>query len=571
MIGAPLPIVRGELGDAVADLRRGLVALGVFSGCINLLLLMPALYMLQVYDRVLTSRNEGTLLALSALLVALLAVEALLDWVRSRLLGAMGGRLDDRLDGQVFDAAFKRSLSGQPGTPTEAFNDLAKLREFIAGKGLLAIFDAPWAPLFLIAIFLLDGTLGIFAMMAMLTLVALAWYNQRSTGSMMSDAGRLAAAAQDEATSRLRNLEIISALGMLGRFRERWITQQHRLRRVSTDLGNHAALLGSASRYARLVLQSGILGVGAWLVLNGQLTAGGMIAASILLGRALSPFELLISHWSSIAKAKESALRLSTLLTLRAPTTPHVVLPRPNGRVSVENLVMAPPGYRIPTIRNLSFEVEPGALVGIVGPSGSGKSTVGRALLGIWQPLSGVVRIDGAAVHQLDREDIGRWLGYLPQDVELFDGTIAENIARFGELDSAKIIDAAQRAGVHDLILRMPKGYETQIGPAGAVLSGGQRQRIGLARALFGDPALIVLDEPNASLDEAGDEALLAALRKMRTEQRTVFVISHRVNVLRLVDQIIVLDAGALKLIGSRDHVLKAAHDARALSKAVGA
>jgi ATP-binding cassette subfamily C exporter for protease/lipase len=566
-----LPIVRGELGDAVADLRRGLVALGVFSGCINLLLLMPALYMLQVYDRVLTSRNEGTLLALSALLVALLAVEALLDWVRSRLLGAMGGRLDDRLDGQVFDAAFKRSLSGQPGTPTEAFNDLAKLREFIAGKGLLAIFDAPWAPLFLIAIFLLDGTLGIFAMMAMLTLVALAWYNQRSTGSMMSDAGRLAAAAQDEATSRLRNLEIISALGMLGRFRERWITQQHRLRRVSTDLGNHAALLGSASRYARLVLQSGILGVGAWLVLNGQLTAGGMIAASILLGRALSPFELLISHWSSIAKAKESALRLSTLLTLRAPTTPHVVLPRPNGRVSVENLVMAPPGYRIPTIRNLSFEVEPGALVGIVGPSGSGKSTVGRALLGIWQPLSGVVRIDGAAVHQLDREDIGRWLGYLPQDVELFDGTIAENIARFGELDSAKIIDAAQRAGVHDLILRMPKGYETQIGPAGAVLSGGQRQRIGLARALFGDPALIVLDEPNASLDEAGDEALLAALRKMRTEQRTVFVISHRVNVLRLVDQIIVLDAGALKLIGSRDHVLKAAHDARALSKAVGA
>ncbi len=571
MIGLSLSLVRGELTDAVADLRRGLVALGVFSGCINLLLLMPALYMLQVYDRVLTSRNEGTLLALSALLVALLAVEALLDWVRSRLLGAMGGRLDDRLDGQVFDAAFKRSLSGQPGTPTEAFNDLAKLREFIAGKGLLAIFDAPWAPLFLIAIFLLDGTLGIFAMIAMLTLVALAWYNQRSTGSMMSDAGRLAAAAQDEATSRLRNLEIISALGMLERFRERWITQQHRLRRVSTDLGNRAALLGSASRYARLVLQSGILGIGAWLVLNGQLTAGGMIAASILLGRALSPFELLISHWSSIAKAKESALRLSTLLTLRAPTTPHVVLPRPNGRVSVENLVMAPPGYRIPTIRNLSFEVEPGALVGIVGPSGSGKSTVGRALLGIWQPLSGVVRIDGAAVHQLDREDIGRWLGYLPQDVELFDGTIAENIARFGELDSAKIIDAAQRAGVHDLILRMPNGYETQIGPAGAVLSGGQRQRIGLARALFGDPALIVLDEPNASLDEAGDEALLASLRKMRTEQRTVFVISHRVNVLRLVDQIIVLDAGALKLIGSRDHVLKAAHDARALSKAVGA
>ena len=569
MIGSLLPIIRGELGDAVADLRRGMVALGVFSGCINLLLLTPAIYMLQVYDRVLTSQNKGTLLALSALLVALLAVEALLDWVRSRLLGAMGRRLDDRLDGQVFDAAFKRTLSGQADSPNEALNDLAKLREFIAGKGLLAIFDAPWAPIFLLVIFLLDTSLGLFAMIAMLTLIALAWYNQRSTEAMMSDAGRLATAAHDEATSRLRNIEIITALGMLGRFRERWLAHQHRLRRVSTDLGNRTALLGSASRYARLVLQSGILGIGAWLVLNGQLTAGGMIAASILLGRALSPFELLVSHWGSIAKAKESALRLSTLLTLRASTTPHVVLPRPHGRISVENLVMAPPGYRIPTIRNLSFEVEPGALVGIVGPSGSGKSTVGRALLGIWQPLSGVVRIDDAAIHQLDREDIGRWLGYLPQDVELFDGTVAENIARFGELDSTKIIDAAQRAGVHEMILRMPKGYGTQIGPAGTVLSGGQRQRIGLARALFGDPALIVLDEPNASLDEAGDEALLTALRKMKTEQRTVFVISHRVNVLRLVDQIIVLETGALKLIGARDLVLKAAHEARALSKAV--
>ena len=570
MIGSPLKLLQGELADTVAGLRRGLMALGIFSGCINLLLLMPAVYMLQVYDRVLTSQNKGTLLALSALLVALLAVEALLDLVRSRLLGAMGRKLDDQLDGQVFDAAFRRSLSGQIGSPNEAFNDLAKLREFVAGKGLLAIFDAPWAPIFLLVIFLLDSTLGLFATMAMLTLVALAWYNQRSTGAMLSDAGRLAAVAQDEATTRLRNIEIITALGMLGRFRDRWLGHQHRLRNLSTDLGNRAALLGSASRYARMLLQSGILGVGAWLVLDGQLTAGGMIAASILLGRALSPFELLISNWSSIAKAKESAIRLSTLLALRAPVPPHVVLPRPNGRVSVESLVIGPPGFRIPTVRNVSFDVEPGALVGIVGPSGSGKSTLGRALLGIWSPLSGVVRIDGAAIHQLEREDIGRWLGYLPQDVELFDGTVAENIARFGALDSTTIIDAARRAGVHDMILRMHKGYETPIGPAGTVLSGGQRQRIGLARALFGDPALIVLDEPNASLDEAGDEALLAALRKMKTEQRTVFVISHRVNVLRLVDQIIVMDAGTLKLVGSRDHVLKAAHEARVLSKAVG-
>lgn len=571
MIGSSLRLARGEVTDAVADVRRGLMALGVFSGCINLLLLMPAVYMLQVYDRVLTSRNEGTLIALSALLAALLAIEALLDWVRSRLLGAMGQKLGDRLEAQVFDASFKHALSGQPGSPNESFRDLAKVREFIAGKGLLAIFDAPWAPIFLIVIFLLDTTLGLFATAAMMILVALAWYNRFSTGAMMADAGRLSSFAEYEATARLRNIEIISALGMLDRFRDRWLGHQQRIRQLATDLGNQAALLGSASRYSRLLLQSGILGVGAWLVLHGQLTAGGMIAASILLGRALSPFELLIAHWGSIAKTKESALRLSALLTLRPPLTPHVILPRPSGKISVENLVIGPPGHRTPTVRNLSLEVEPGTLVGIVGPSGSGKSTVGRALLGVWQPLSGAVRIDGAAIHQLDREDIGRWLGYLPQDVELFDGTIAENIARFGNLDSAKIIEAAQKSGVHEMILRMPKGYETPIGSGGTVLSGGQRQRIGLARAVFGDPSLIVLDEPNSSLDEAGDEALITALKKLKAEQRTVFVISHRVNVLRLVDQIIVLDTGNLKLVGSRDHVLKAAQEARALSNAVGA
>jgi ATP-binding cassette, subfamily C, bacterial exporter for protease/lipase len=571
VIGSSLKLVRGEVTDAVADLRRGMMALGIFSGCINLLLLMPAVYMLQVYDRVLTSRNEGTLLALSALLAALLGIEALLDRSRARLLGAMGRKLDDRLEGTIFDASFKRSLSAQPGSPTEAFNDLAKLREFIAGKGLLALFDAPWAPIFLIVIFLLDTTLGIFATAAMLILIVLAWYNQSSTTALMSDASRLSSVAQDEATTRLRNIEIIAALGMLGPFRDRWLEQQQRLRQLSTELGNRAATLGSVSRYSRLLLQSGILGVGAWLVLHGQLTAGGMIAASILLGRALSPFELVIAHWSSIAKAKDSALRLSTLLTLRPPTAPHVVLPRPSGRISVENLVVAPPGHRSPTVRNLSFDVTPGSLVGIVGASGSGKSTVGRALLGIWQPLSGVVRIDEAAIHQLDREDIGRWLGYLPQDVELFDGTVAENIARFGSLDSAKIIEAAQKAGVHEMILRMPKGYETRIGAGGAVLSGGQRQRIALARAVFGDPSVIVLDEPNSSLDEAGDDALLATLQRLRVEKRTTFVISHRVNVLRLVDQIIVMDAGNLKLIGSREQVLTAAKEARALAKSAGA
>jgi ATP-binding cassette subfamily C exporter for protease/lipase len=558
-----LIVIRGELAEAIGKLRHGLVALGVFSFCINLMLLMPAIYMLQVYDRVLTSRNEGTLLALSALLVGLLAIEASLDWIRARLLGRMGQELEQNLDGRVFDAAFKRSVSGDLGAPTEALSDLNKIREFITGKALLAIFDAPWAPVFLIAIFLLSGTLGIFATLSMLLLIALAWYNQLSTRATLAESSKLVAASQDEATTRLRNFEIIAALGMLGRFRERWQRQQANLRDLSMKLANQSALLGSVSRYARLVLQSGILGLGGWLVLQGQMTPGGMIAASILLGRSLSPFDLLISHWSSIAKAKEAFARISNLLLDQTSTSPHVVLPRPAGRVSVENLTVAPPGQRVPTLRNIAFDVAPGALIGIVGASGSGKSTLGRALLGIWQPLAGTVRVDGAAIHQLERDDIGPWLGYLPQDVELFDGTIAENICRFTAIDSPKIIEAARKAGIHDLVLRMPKGYETRIGPAGAVLSGEQRQRLALARAIFGNPALLVLDEPNSSLDEAGDEALFKTLHELKQEKRTVFVISHRMNILQLVDQIVVLESGTLKLFAPRQDVLKAAQQAR--------
>jgi len=554
---------RGVLADAIGSLRHGLVALGTFSFCINLMLLMPAIYMLQVYDRVLTSRNEGTLLALSALLVGLLAIESTLDWIRARLLGKMGQELEKSLEKPIFDAAFKKSLSGDLSAPKEALNDLGKLREFVSGKGLLAIFDAPWSPIFLVAIFLLNGTLGVFAMGSMLLLIALAWYNQFSTRGALADSGKLASLSQDEVTARLRNFEVIAALGMLGHLRERWQQHQARLREMSSSLGNQAALLGSLSRYARLVLQSGILGVGAWLVLREEMTPGGMIAASILLGRSLSPFDLLISHWSTIAKAKEGFDRLTHLLADWLPATSHVVLPRPAGRVTVEGLTVAPPGQRSPTLRNISFEVAPGTLVGIVGASGSGKSTLGRALLGIWNPIAGSVRIDGAAIHQLDREDIGPWLGYLPQDVELFDGTIAENICRYTTIDSPRIIDAAKKAGIHDLILRLPKGYETRIGQGGITISGGQRQRIALARALFGNPSVLVLDEPNANLDEAGDQALFAALRTMREAQRTVFVISHRLNVLQLVDQIIVLESGELKLFAPRREVLRATRKAQ--------
>lgn len=548
------------------DLRRTVGALALFSGCINLLLLVPALYMLQVYDRVLTSRNEGTLLALSVLLVGLLGVEAALDRVRSRVLGRLGGKLDDQFDAPVFDAAYRRAAEGRRDAPAQALGDLARLREFIAGKGLVAVLDVPWMPLFLLVIYLLHPALGTFALIAALILVMLAWYNQRSAGPLMQQAGQMATAAQNEALAQLRNIEVIAALGMQGSLRDRWLHRQRGVLTVNERLGDRSAGIGSLSRYARMVLQSGILGVGAYLVLHDQMSAGGIVAASILLGRALAPVDQLITQWKGIIGAREAWRRLSDLLAAFPAQRSGLTLPRPRGELRVESLVVAAPGKRDPILRDLNFSISPGTLVGVVGPSASGKSTLGRALLGIWRPLAGCVRLDGAAIHVWDRTQVGQWLGYLPQDVELFDGTIAENIARCGEVDSKKVIDAARRAGVHDMVLELPQGYDTRIGEGGLVLSGGQRQRIGLARALYGDPVLIVLDEPNSSLDEAGDAALLAALRNLRAEGRTAFIISHRLNVLSVVDQVLVLAGGGMRVMGPRAEVLQAARVARTAS-----
>ena len=553
----------GSLGSVVG-LRRALGALALFSGCINLLLLVPAVYMLQVYDRVLSSRNEGTLLALTVLLVALLGVEAALDRVRSRVLSRLSNEFDTTYDARVFAAAHRRAAEGRLDAPSQALADLGRLREFISGKGLVTLLDAPWAPLFLTVIFLLHPILGLFALGSMLCLVGLALYNQRIADPLMQQAGQLAAGAQTEAVTHLRNVEVISALGMLGVLRDRWLRRQGTLLEVSGQLADRSASIGSLSRYARLTLQSSILGVGAYLVLQGDMSPGGIIAASILLGRTLAPVDQVIAQWRGIVTARESWERIAVLLATYPISSPGVSLPRPQGHVRVETLVMAAPGNREPILQGVDFEVLPGTLVGIVGPSASGKSTLGRALLGIWRPLSGQVRLDGAAIHTWDREKIGPWIGYLPQDVELFAGTIAENIARFGEIDSPRIIDAARRAGVHEMVLRFPQGYDTQIGERGVVLSGGQRQRIGLARALYGDPALIVLDEPNSSLDEAGDAALLSALQAIRGEGRTVFIISHRMNVLAVVDKVLILASGTVKVFGPRAEIMHAVRAARA-------
>jgi ATP-binding cassette subfamily C exporter for protease/lipase len=575
---------QGEFTRALGGLGRVFKHVGLVSLVINLLLLAPSLYMLQTYDRVLMSRNEGTLVMLTLLLAGLLALEAALEHLRSLVMSRASATVDLEMGPKLFNAAFAQRLSGQ-GSPSQTLADLGHVRGFMTGKGLMALFDAPWLPIYLAGTFLIHPVLGWFGLVAALILLALAWYNEQATGSLQATAGRMGNAATHMADASARNAEVVDALGMLGSLRERWLVRQHDYLATLGDVNERAARIGAVVKFSRTFLQSAILGLGAWLVLKDQMTPGGMIAASILLGRALAPVDMAIAHWRQLITAREALKRLNELMQQPVVYPPEVKLPRPKGFVQVENLVVAAPGgvsgggnngsgqngmngqngapppRREPILKGLGFEVPAGQQVAIVGPSGSGKSTLARALMGVWKPLSGSVRLDGSDLSSAYRDEIGPYLGYLPQDIELFAGTLAENIARFGVIDSDAVVLAAQRAGVHELILRMPKGYETRIqdgSPGSVTLSGGQRQRIALARALYGDPVLVVLDEPNASLDEAGDLALMHALRDLKARGRTVFVVTHRMNLLAQVDTIMVLNDGRIQVMGPSADILKA-------------
>lgn len=546
------------LAQMLHGVRGVFIAVGSFSFVINLLMLMPTIYMLQIYDRVLASRNAFTLLMLTVIMLGIYALEAALELVRTRVLVRAGSMLDLRLGRLVFDASFKRYLVMRAGNPGAAMGDLTQLRQFLTGKGLLAFFDAPWAPIYLSVVFLLNVWLGVFATLAVIVLVVLAYINEKLTAERLGEAGQLAQSAGNYVGSSLRNAEVIEAMGMLGHLRQRWQRRQARVLTLQAEASDRAGLVAAVSKFVRLAAQSGILGVGALLVIENQLTPGGMIAASILLGRGLAPVDMVIGTWRSTVSARAAHARLEALLGAFPESPERTALPRPKGLVTAENLVLAAPGSRQPVINGISFGATPGMLVAVIGPSASGKSSLARGLVGVWAPIGGSLRLDNAAIDQWDKAELGPWLGYLPQDVELFEGTIAENIARFGDRDSYKLVQAAQRAGVHDMILRLPDGYETSIGEGGMALSGGQRQRIGLARALYGEPVLVVLDEPNANLDEAGDQALLGALEGLKRGQSTVFVMTHRLNILKLADAVMILAGGEIKAYGPRDAILQA-------------
>lgn len=533
-------------------------SLAGFSGVINVLMLAPAIYMLQVYDRALVSSNVTTLLMLTLLMIGLYTLLAMLEVVRTRVLIRVGNRLDMALNRRVFTAAFERNLQRAGGNPAQALQDLAQVRQFLTGNGLFAFFDAPWTPIYLFVAYLIHPLLGIVTLCGSLILVSLTWLTEIATKKPLNEANQASQISGTFANNNLRNAEVIEAMGMLPAITQRWFGSHLRILEMQTLASDRAAYISGLGRFVRITLQSLILGTGALLAIEGSITPGMMIACSILSGRALAPVEQLIGAWKQLLTSRRAWSRLKQLLQAFPPRADAMKLQRPLGMLSVEHLHAGAPGMSQSIIHGPHFNLSPGESLGIIGPSASGKSTLARLLVGIWPAQSGKVRLDGVDVYLWNKEELGPWVGYLPQDVELFEGTIADNIARFGEVDSDAVIVAAKRAGVHDMILRFAQGYDTTLDIDGNPLSGGQRQRIGLARALYGEPSIIVLDEPNANLDDAGEKALIEVLEDLKSRGCTTVLISHRPSILGTVDKVLMLREGSTQLFGPRDEVFAA-------------
>lgn len=544
-----------DLQRALKACKGSFVTVGFFSMFINLLMLVPPLYMLQVYDRVITTRSVETLLMLTFVVIFLFMVMGGLELVRSRILIRVGNRLDTLINERLYTAMFRRSVMAQGQQTAQPLNDLTSLRQFLTGNGLFAFFDAPWTPVFIGVLFLFDVWLGVFAIFAGIVLLALAIANEKATKDLLAEANSEHVKAQDLANSNLRNSEVLHAMGMLPAIMGRWSAKHHEFLSKQSQASDRAGALTNASKVLRMLFQSMILGLGAYLVIQGSMTPGMMIAGSIIMGRALAPIDQMIGSWKGFVGSRTSYQRLNELLEKIPDEKQRMSLPAPRGDIAIETVAAAPPGSRMATIRGINFNTPKGEHVGIIGPSAAGKSTLARVLLGIWPPQVGNVRLDGADITQWNRDELGPYIGYLPQDIELFDGSVSENIARFGEVDAEKVVAAARKAGVHEMILQLPNGYDTYINATSGALSGGQRQRVGLARALYGDPVLVILDEPNSNLDDSGERALAEALNTLKQAGTTLFVISHRTNILKNMDKLLVLKDGQVSMYGPRDEV----------------
>jgi ATP-binding cassette subfamily C exporter for protease/lipase len=549
---------RNELSRILWEFRYEFVVAGVFSMVANLLMLTPTIYMLQVYDRVMLSQNMGTLMAVSLITLFFFGVLTFAEWSRSKLLVSSGVRMDELLSKRLFHASYDAYLNPAVKNPSRAFNDLTEVRQFLTGNGIFAFFDAPWAPIYIAVLFMLHPWLGVMAIGFAAVQASLAWWGSNASKPAQAVASKSQQDAGSYLQSKFRNAEVIESMGMLSHLYRRWAEQNTRAMGHALNAQEVSGRVVAWSKFIRYTQQSLALGGGALLVIQGELSPGAMIAANVLMTRALAPIDLMVGTWPGFLSAKEAFVRLRNLLEAHPLRVKNELSIVPKGDVVLKEVVASAPGRKEPILKGISALMPAGTVTVVLGASGSGKSTLARVLLGIWPHEKGDVLLDGEPILKWDRMGLGPHIGYLPQDIELFDGTIAENIARAGQVVSEKVIAAAEASGLHQMILRFPKGYDTPMGEAGSLLSGGQRQRIGLARALYGEPALVVLDEPNANLDDEGEAALVRAVQVMKSKGKTVVLISHRPGIVGVADRLLILHQGTVQASGPRDGVLAA-------------
>ncbi len=545
------------LQETLSKCKRVFVVVALFGLGINLLMLTAPLFMMQVFDRVITSRNTDTLMMLILVAVLALSTMAALESVRTFILVRLSGWLDRRLGGGALKTSILTPMKTGERSNIQGLRDLTHFRSFLTGPGIFPLLDAPFAPVFLVIMFLLHPLLGVISLIGAIALFVLALLNEMVTRKPLSQANQRAMQAMNHAEAAARNADVVEAMGMMPNLLSKWRHSNQQALELQATASDRGGVISSLSKFARSILQIAVSSAGAWLVVAGDMTPGSMIAGSIIMGRALAPVEQAIGSWKGFLNARGAYTRLKAKLAEEKIEEQSMPLPRPKGTIDVEAVSYAHPGSSEPVLRNVSFKISAGEAVGLIGPTAAGKSTLARILVGNLSPDSGHARLDNMDMAEWPSDDLGQYIGYLPQDIELFSGTIRENIARMGEGDPEEVIAAAERAGVHDMILRLEKGYETEIGDGGAALSGGQRQRVALARALYGNPSFLVLDEPNASLDSVGEAALMDAIRNLREKGITVVVIAHRPNVLKHVDKIVVLRNGMIDDYGWRDDILE--------------
>ena len=553
-----------EVLSVFAQLKGEFLYVGLISLFINALMLTPPLYMLQLYDRVVVSRSGETLLLLTLLVVSMFVVMGLLEFTRSRLMLRVGDKIDSLLRDRVFDSMLNMSLSDK-STASQPLIDLNYIRQFVSSQSVVAIFDFPWVFIYLAVLFLFHPWFGWFAVMTIILQLTIALVNELRTQALLNESNTKTIITNNIISSHLKNAEVVHALGMGDKVKELWRRQRDEGINPQFQASDRSSVWANISRTGRIMFQSLMLGLGGYLAITDQISPGMMIAGSILLGRVMAPLDAIVGTWKGFNGFQLAFDRLSELLNRFPKENEKMPLPEPQGNLTLLGVIVKPPGSDKAAVKEVGFSLTPGEVLGIIGHSSAGKSSLVKAILGIWPCAFGEVRIDGAEINQWNRTNLGRYLGYLPQDVDLFSGTVAQNIARFSEINSEEVVRAAKEASVHEIILKMPQGYDTVIGPSGENLSGGQRQRIGLARAVYGDPKIIVLDEPNSNLDESGEAALVQTVRKLKQKNITVVIVSHRTSILGCADKLLVMREGRVVLFGPREKVISEIKDRKSL------